>query len=57
MASFLKMAQTMDKLAAYSIWFFCFGDIAVSIAYAVAGDWRKAIYWLACGTICATVSK
>jgi hypothetical protein len=47
----------MDKFAAAVIWFFCAGDVVISGAYLIAGDWRKALYWLACATICATVSK
>ena len=47
----------MDKFAATVIWVFCGGDLVIAAAYAIAGDWRKGLYWLACATICATVSK
>ena len=31
-------------------------DICAAIAYAFAGDWRRAIYWFAAAVLTATVT-
>lgn len=31
-------------------------DVAAAIVYAVHGDWRRLIYWLAAATLTATVT-
>lgn len=31
-------------------------DIGAAIIYAIAGDWKKAIYWVAAATLTATVT-
>ena len=31
-------------------------DVAAAVVYAVAGDWRRAIYWFVAGVLTATVT-
>ena len=55
MASSLK--NPMHKIAANLVWVFCAQDLLAAIFYACAGEYQKALYWLAGATICATVPK
>lgn len=53
----LSMTKFIAHVAPYLIWVFCAQDLLAAIAYAVAGEYQKALYWLAGATICATVPK
>ena len=47
----------MHRIAPYIVWLFCSQDLIAAGFYACAGEYQKALYWLAGTTICATVSK